>query len=215
MGPRPPLAVAKSSSSDGVTKVHLRAILPGPDTFSDRTHAMLRHCLMLLLLFGVASSATAQTATSPAPTPQTTVPESPAVPTSPGTTPGPQAAPAPQAPEAPKGPKLADLMKLGAYRGAWEAMLRAETLPPPEWITSYASTLDSPPIPSFGVLVGSLPYTMAFNCKPNDCENHQLFVLFAPEGRHAWALLLSAGSAPRWFGNPDDEIKDAIKSGIE
>ena len=115
----------------------------------------------------------------------------------------------------PKGPLLADLMKLQNYREAWEAMLRAETLPVPDWVTGYAATLDSPPIPSFGVLVGSQAYTMAFTCKPNDCENHQLFVLFAPDGRHAWALLLTAGGEPRWLGNPDDDIKGAIRGGIE
>jgi hypothetical protein len=106
-------------------------------------------------------------------------------------------------------------MKLQTYREAWEAMLRVETPPVPDWVTSYAATLDSPPIPSFGVPVGSQAYSLAFTCKPNDCENHQLFVLFAPEGRHAWALLLTAGGGPRWLGNPDDDIKAAIRSSIE
>ncbi len=151
---------------------------------------MLRLCFTLLLLFGSATVAVAQEPPAAAPEPKA-------------------------ATEAPKGPHLADLMKLPAYRGAWEAMLRGETLPVPDWITSYAATLDSPPIPSFGVLVGSQPYTMAFTCKPNDCENHQLFVLFAPEGRHAWALLLSAGGDPRWLGDPDDDIKGAIKGSLE
>jgi len=117
--------------------------------------------------------------------------------------------------EQPKGPHLADLMKLQTYREAWEAMLRTETLPVPDWVASYVATLDSPPIPSFGVPVGSQAYTMAFTCKPNDSEDHQLFVLFAPEGRHAWALLLTAGGGPRWLGNPDDDIKAAIRSSLE
>ena len=153
---------------------------------------MLRFCFIVLLL------CTASAAVTVAQEPNPTAQESPAA-----------------AAETPKGPPLADLMKLQTYREAWEAMLRAETLPVPDWVTGYAATLDSPPIPSFGVLVGSQAYTMAFTCKPNDCENHQLFVLFAPEGRHAWALLLTAGGEPRWLGNPDDDIKGAIRSGIE
>jgi Inhibitor of vertebrate lysozyme (Ivy) len=151
---------------------------------------MLRLCSILLL--SVAATTTAALAQEP-------------------NTPPPSAAA-----EQPKGPPLADLMKLQAYRDAWEAMLRGEIAPPvPGWVTSYAATLDSPPIPSFGVLVGSEPYTFAFTCKPNECETNQLFVLFAPNGRHAWALLLTAGGAPRWLGNPDDDIKRAIHSGLE
>ncbi|MBM3544876.1 MAG: hypothetical protein FJX44_10325 [Alphaproteobacteria bacterium] len=149
---------------------------------------MLRLCFMLLLSF--AAPATTALAQEPS-------------------------TPSPNAVEQPKGPPLADLMKLPSYRGAWEAMLRGETAPVPDWITGYVATLDSPPIPSFDVMVGSQAYTMAFTCKPNECENNQLFVLFAPEGRHAWALLLLAGAAPRWLGNPDDVIKQAIHSGLE
>ncbi|MCJ7787243.1 MAG: inhibitor of vertebrate lysozyme family protein [Methyloceanibacter sp.] len=148
---------------------------------------MLRLCFILLLLFGTAAAAQE-----------------------------PSAAGEPKAAaQEPKGPPLADLMKLQNYREAWEAMLKAETLPVPDWVTGYTATLDSPPIPSFGVLVGSQAYTLAFTCKPNDCENHQLFVLFAPDGRHAWALLLTAGGEPRWLGNPDDDIKGAMRGSIE
>ena len=148
---------------------------------------MLRLCFILLLLFGTAAAAQE-----------------------------PSAAGEPKAAaQEPKGPPLAHLMKLQNYRAAWEAMLRAETLPVPDWVTGYTATLDSPPIPSFGVLVGSQAYTLAFTCKPNDCENHQLFVLFAPDGRHAWALLLTAGGEPRWLGNPDDDIKGAMRGSIE
>ncbi|MGV1013901.1 MAG: Ivy family c-type lysozyme inhibitor [Methyloceanibacter sp.] len=153
--------------------------------------SMLRLCFIVLLLFGIAPGIAAQE-------PKPPVQEPPGI-----------------AAEEPKGPKLSELMKLPTYRGAWEAMLREETLPVPDWVASYVATLDSPPIPSFGVPVGSQAYTMAFNCKPNDCENHQLFVLFAPEGRHAWALLLTAGGEPRWLGNPDDDIKSAMLSVIE
>lgn len=155
---------------------------------------MLRLSFILLLLFGTAAAAQEPKAAAQEPTPTG---ESKA------------------AAQEPKGPHLADLMKQQTYREAWEAMLRAETLPVPDWVTSYVTTLDSPPIPSFDVPVGSQAYTLAFTCKPNDCENHQLFVLFAPDGRHAWALLLTAGGEPRWLGNPDDDIKGAMRGSIE
>jgi hypothetical protein len=76
-------------------------------------------------------------------------------------------------------------------------MLAGEAEPVPDWLKTYTATLEGPPTPSIDVPVGSETYALAFTCKPNECEDHQLFVLFAPAGRHVWGLLLSAGSEPR------------------
>ena len=55
-------------------------------------------------------------------------------------------------------------------------------------------------------------YTLGFTCKPNDCENNQLYVLFAPEGRDAWAMLATPATGVTWLGRPDQRIQDAITS---
>jgi hypothetical protein len=114
-----------------------------------------------------------------------------------------------------KGPHLSDLMRQPSYRESWKAMLAGETAPLPDWVASYATTLDSPPTPLADVPVGSQTYTLAFTCKPNECGDNQLFVLFAPAGRHAWGLLLAGGGEPRWLGKPDDDIKRSILRAVE
>ena len=57
-------------------------------------------------------------------------------------------------------------------------------------------------------------YTLAFTCKPNECGDNQLFVLFSPSGAKAWGLL-QIGNEKKWFGAPDKNVQDAILSAID
>ena len=110
------------------------------------------------------------------------------------------------------GPTLADLLKLPAYASAWRIMLAPET--PPSWVSAYGKTLDGPPTPSIPVQLLGETYTLGFTCKPNDCENNQLYVLFAPEGRDAWALLASPATGITWLGEPEAPIQEAITGAL-
>ena len=58
-------------------------------------------------------------------------------------------------------------------------------------------------------------YSLAFTCKPNECEQFQLFVLFAPDGSKAWALEGSPLTGVNWFGEPDDRIRAAITAALQ
>jgi Inhibitor of vertebrate lysozyme (Ivy) len=111
-----------------------------------------------------------------------------------------------------KGPYLSELMNQPSYLSAWKGMLGGQVVP--DWIESYAKTLDGPAMPSIQVLVGSDAYTLTFTCKPHDCGGNQLYVLFAPTGRQAWGLLIT-GEQNRWLGYPDPKIQAAILSGVE
>jgi hypothetical protein len=110
-----------------------------------------------------------------------------------------------------KGPLLSDLMKQKGYVYAWDSMLSGET--PPSWIGDYAKTLDGPPVPTIPVPLDGETYTLGFICKANDCEDNQLYVLFAPGQRDAWGLLASDGKIT-WLGRPGERIQDAIRSGL-
>lgn len=112
-----------------------------------------------------------------------------------------------------EGPYLFDLMKQPSYRAAWTGMLAGETVP--EWVESYAKTLDGPAIPSINIQVDGKPHLLGFVCKPHDCGDNQIYVLFAPDGVRAWGLLLMAGTQRKWLGSPDQSVQDAILSGVE
>ena len=110
-----------------------------------------------------------------------------------------------------KDPYLFDMLKEPAYLAAWKAMLKGEQVP--AWVASYAKTFDGPSNPSKTVNLGGKDYLLAFVCKAHDCGDNQLYVLFAPQGKQAWGLLV-AGSNQKWLGKPDAPIQAAITSNM-
>ena len=117
-----------------------------------------------------------------------------------------------RAQESAKGPVLGELLKVPKYIYAWQVMMSGET--PPEWVKTYTATLDGPPTPTIPVSLDGEIYTLGFTCKPNNCENNQLYVLFAPEGRDAWAMLATPETGVTWLGRPDQRIQDAITGAL-
>jgi hypothetical protein len=111
------------------------------------------------------------------------------------------------------GAYLFDLLGDDAYRAAWNDMLKGETVP--AWVKTYAKDFDGPSSPSTEVSVGGEPFTLAWVCKPHDCGDNQLYVLFAPGARQAWGLLIRPGDKRSWLGRPDPAIQAAILSGVQ
>ena len=111
------------------------------------------------------------------------------------------------------GPVLGELLKKPAYFNAWETMLQGEQTP--DWLKDYTQTLNGPPTPSIPVVIDHQTYSLAFTCKPNECEQFLLFVLFAPDGSKAWALEGSPLTGVNWFGEPDDRIRAAITAALQ
>jgi len=110
-----------------------------------------------------------------------------------------------------EGPVMGQLLKLPKYIYAWQNMMAGET--PPEWVKEYSTMHDGPPTPSIPVALDGEIYTLGFTCKPNACETNQLYVLFAPEGRDAWAMLAQP-SGITWIGRPSQRIQDAIHGAL-
>ncbi len=119
---------------------------------------------------------------------------------------------APAAYAADDGPYLFDLLKQPAYLASWKAMLKGEQVP--AWVASYAKTFDGPSSPSKTVTVGGQAYMLGWVCKAHDCGDNQLHVLFAPQGKQAWGLLVS-GSNQKWLGRPDAGIQAAITGNMD
>ncbi|MEM7397442.1 MAG: Ivy family c-type lysozyme inhibitor [Pseudomonadota bacterium] len=113
---------------------------------------------------------------------------------------------------APAGPVLGDLLRQPAYFGAWQAMFRGKATP--DWLKAYNHSLEGPPTPSIPVTIDNQTYSLAFTCKPNECESFQLFVLFAPGGSQAWGLLASPLHGVDWLGKPNERIRAAITGAL-
>lgn len=112
-----------------------------------------------------------------------------------------------------EGPYLFDLMKQPDYLKAWSEMVEGESVP--SWISAFGTTLNATGAPVSKVSIAGQPFTLAWICEPHNCGDAQAYVLFAPQARQAWALLLSDGTKQRWLGKPDDAVKDAILSGVQ
>lgn len=106
------------------------------------------------------------------------------------------------------GPVLGDLLKKPAYFAAWQALVAREAQL--DWIIEYTATLNGPPVPNIPVPIDGQTYTLGFTCKPNECGDNQLYVLFAPDGSKAWGLMATAQTGIVWLGYPDDRIQGAI-----
>ena len=109
-------------------------------------------------------------------------------------------------------PSLFDLLKQTAYRTAWDAMFRGKQ--PAPWIVTFAKTGNGVTSPSTPVTVEGEYDVLAWVCKPHDCGDNQLFVIFAPDGRQAWALA-AEGERQRWYGDPDEAVRDALGKAVQ
>ena len=106
---------------------------------------------------------------------------------------------------------MGDLLTDPAYVYAWDSMMAGEKAP--IWVHEYAQSRYGPPTPVIPVELDGETYVLGFTCKPNACENNQLYVLFAPAGRDAWGLL-AADNAITWLGKPDQRIQDALTGAL-
>ena len=112
-----------------------------------------------------------------------------------------------------QGPYLFDLMKNPAYRRAWSNMTKGETVP--LWISKFGVSYNATGAPATEVFMDGISYTLAWICEPHNCSENEIYVLFAPEGLQAWALLISDGDKRQWLGKPNDVVKAALESNVE
>ena len=117
----------------------------------------------------------------------------------------------PAAASAAEQPSLFDLLKQPAYRGAWDTMFQGKQ--PAPWIVTFGRTGNGVTSPSTPVTVEGEYDVLAWVCKPHDCGDNQLFVIFAPDARQAWALA-AEGARQRWYGDPDEAVRDALGKAV-
>jgi len=105
-----------------------------------------------------------------------------------------------------EGVYLFDLLKRPDYKAGWDAMLASR-----KGVDAWITDGEGPTTPSVDVKVGGETWTFTTICKPHDCGDNMLNVVFAPAGKPAYAMLVVAGEKPKWFGEPPKEVKKALR----
>lgn len=108
-------------------------------------------------------------------------------------------------------PYLFELLGKPAYSKSWNTLFAGER-DVDRWLARYAKTKNGPATPGKSVQLGGTTYQINMVCKTHECGSNQFFVLFSPDGRKAWGLLLKDGNTERFFGQPDDEKKAALRA---
>jgi Inhibitor of vertebrate lysozyme (Ivy) len=118
----------------------------------------------------------------------------------------PQAQPAEQ-------PYLYDLLDKPAYAKSWKALFKDEKKVD-AWLAAYAKTQDGPATPGKLLKLDGKDYRVNMVCKRHDCDINQFFVLFTQDGSAAWGLQVKGKGNERFFGKPDDQKKQALRSAV-
>lgn len=113
--------------------------------------------------------------------------------------------------QGPADSRLYDFLEKPSYQESWNALFRGEKNVD-SWLARYAKTKDGPTSPEAPVQLDAIRYEVANVCKTHDCGDNRFYVLFAPKGAKAWGFLLKNGKAERFFGKPDDEKKNALRT---
>ncbi|MFP3517035.1 Ivy family c-type lysozyme inhibitor [Pseudomonas sp. SIMBA_077] len=106
---------------------------------------------------------------------------------------------------------LFDVTDKSPYKEAYQKMLAF-----PDWVSSGQGT--SSPLQE--VELEGQKYTLGQMCKPHDCGDNQLVVVFSPDKKQAWGLLATRSTDDRSFntqllGAPDSAIKDLLTKTLD
>ena len=115
----------------------------------------------------------------------------------------------PQPSSAQSAPYLFDLLKRPAFRTSFDALFANERNVA-EWIIVFQKTGNGVCGPSKRVQAGGSVYLVADVCKPRDCGDNHLQVLFTENGSRATALLRSP-QGQRWFGTPGPQERALLQ----
>ncbi|MDR2019049.1 MAG: DUF2939 domain-containing protein [Syntrophobacterales bacterium] len=108
-------------------------------------------------------------------------------------------------------PYLFDLLEKPSYQKSWNELFKREKNID-GWLVLYAKTENGLAMPRRLIKSGGITYEASSVCKKHDCRDNIFFVLFAPNGSKAWGLLLKNTTYERFFGNPNKNQKQFLRS---
>ena len=80
------------------------------------------------------------------------------------------------------------------------------------WLQEYITDGNGVDSPSEKRTIAGKMYELYNICQPRNCPGNVIYVLFEPGGAQAWALFVKNDGTSRFFGNPDTQIREALKA---
>ncbi len=100
----------------------------------------------------------------------------------------------------PTQPYLHDILRRPAFKESWNRLFRRNRNID-RWVHVFGGGGPGVAGPAEPVTAGGRSYLSTDVCKPHDCADNQLFVLFTADGTQAWAALRHKDFV-QWLGNP-------------
>jgi hypothetical protein len=101
-------------------------------------------------------------------------------------------------------------LKNPAYNKTFKALFKGKKIEP--WLKDYLKSSNGVDSPSEMREVGGKTYEFYNVCEPLNCGGSNIYVFFESGGAQAWALFTKDNESPRFFGNPNAEIQQALKA---
>lgn len=96
---------------------------------------------------------------------------------------------------------LYDVITKPAYKHAITAIVAGQPLE--SWVKAVLSGEEGLGTPGKAVSAGGVSYELYDVCQPHNCGGNFFYVLFAPGGSQAWAVLTKDDRVLRFYGNPN------------
>lgn len=108
-------------------------------------------------------------------------------------------------------PYLFDIIKKPAYARALSTLFDGSGKLP-DWTREMRKPRGNyVASPATRAAAAGVTYEMFHACKPHDCKDNQMVVMFAPNGAQAWGALQEAGKPALYFGLPSAAQQGALK----
>lgn len=110
---------------------------------------------------------------------------------------------------------LTDMMKNPSYRQTLATLLNtARNLP--SWTQQVLKTSGNyVGAPATVLAIGGTRYELFYTCKPHDCTDNKLAVMFSPKGAQAWGAIVINGRLISYLGAPSPALQSALKDALE
>ena len=110
---------------------------------------------------------------------------------------------------------LTDAIKTPSYLHALTNLLKGVPSLPPWTKQVLKTTGDYVGAPVDYLTVDGTKYTLFNACKPHDCSNNALELMFTPNGTQAWGAIVIDGNSVIYLGAPSAAQQSVLKAPLQ